>query len=284
MIPLIIVAKNALLTAIVGALVFAAGALALLFFLLATISYDGERQQNDGEATYLCLLNLSTFLLAIPAAIRAFNPGRVLYFRRFWATGALLTIAGMTLLITAAIVIMMGSGLAPATIDANLLPFLIFSNLIITLAAALCAAQFAVSKDDLRRYGVICFAYMAAVAHVVGIVLFLGPMTDALDNAARSPTDATVELVRAILWPELAAVLLIPVGLSWRGIALPYTLLGLAAAVAVNSAIWFYAWNWYGPESHLGNILNAVIPAAIPLLLFLVILLRRYRRHSRNRP
>lgn len=282
MIPIIIVAKNVLLTAIVGVLVFAAGALALLFFLLATIGY--EWHENDAEAIYLCLLNLSTFLLAIPAAIGAFNPGRMLYFKRFWPTGLLLAIAGMTLLITAAIVIMMGSGLAPGIIDADLLPFLIFSNLIITLAAALCAAQFAVSKDDLRQYGVICFAYIAAVAHVVSIVLFLGPMTDALDNAARGPVDATVELVRAVLWPELAAVLLIPVGLSWRGMALPYTLLGLATAIAANSAIWFYAWDWYGTESYLGSILSAVISAAVPLLLFLVILLRRYGQRSRNRP
>lgn len=282
MTPIIIVAKNVLITAIVGALVFAAGALALLFFLLATIGY--EWHENDGEAIYLCLLNLSTFLLAIPAAIGAFNPGRMLYFKRFWPTGMLLAIAGTTLLITTAIVIMISSGLAPAIIDPDLLPFLIFSNLIITLAAALCAAQFAVSKDDLRRYGIICFAYIAAVAHVVGIVLFLGPMTDALANAARGPADATVGLVRAILWPELATVLLIPVGLSWRGMALPYTLLGLATAVAANSAIWIYAWNWYGTESHLGSILNVVIPTAVPLLLFPVILLRRCRRHSLNRP
>ena len=270
MIPTMLVVKNVLLTTIVSALVFAAGALAFLFFFLATISYEG--QQNNDEAIFLCLLNLSAFLLAIPAAIGAFNPGRVLYFNRFWTTGALLAISGVTLLITAAIVMLMVSGFALTIIDADWLPFLILSNIISALAAALFAAQFSASKDAMPRYGIICFAYSAAVIHVVSIVLFLGQMTDGL--------------ILAVLWPELAAALLIPVSLSWRGMAMPYTLLGLAAAVAVNIAAWFYAVSFYEPAAHTGSILNAVISAGIPLLLFLVILLRRYRLRSRcpNRP
>ena len=267
MVSIMLVAKNVLLTTIVSALVFAAGALAFLFFFLATVSYEG--QQNDDEAIFLCLLNLSTLMLAIPAAIGAFNPGRVLYFNRFWPTGALLAISGTTLLITAAIVMLMGSGFALTIIDTDWLPFLILSNIINLLAAALFAAQFSASKDTMRRYGVICFAYSAAVVHVVSIVLFLGQITDGL--------------VLAVLWPELAAALLIPVGLSWRGMAMPYTLLGLAAAVAMNMAAWFYALSFYAAVAHTGSILNAVISAAIPLLLFLVILLRRYRLHSRSR-
>ena len=259
MVSIMLVAKNVLLTTIVSALVFAAGTLAFLFFFLATFSYEG--QQNDDEAIFLCLLNLSTFLLAIPAAIGAFNPGRVLYFNRFWPTGALLAISGTTLLITAAMVMLMGSGFALTIIDADWLPFLILSNIINLLAAALFAAQFSESKDAMRQYGVICFAYIAVVVHVVAIALLLGQITDSL--------------VLAVLWPELAAALLIPVGLSWRGMAMPYTLLGLAAAVAVNIAAWFYALSFYAAVAHTGSILNAVISAAILPLLFLVILLRR---------
>lgn len=284
MIPIILVAKDILLTAVVGAFVFAAGILALLFFFLATYPYNDPR--NNTEDIFLCLLNLSTFLLTIPAAIGAFNPARMLYFKRFWPTEMLLAISGTTLLITAAIVITTGGAFALAIIDADVLPFLLLSNIISTLAAALCAAQFAASdlKDSRHRYGVIRFAYIAAVIHAVGIVLFLGQFTDALISSARGPADDTVWLTLAVLWPELAAALLIPVGLSWRGMALPYALLGLAAAVAANSAIWFYALQFYGPEPHLGSILNAVIAAAIPLLLFAVIILRRYGLRSRNRP
>ena len=267
MVSIMLVAKNVLLTTIVSALVFAAGALAFLFFALSTISVGG--QQGDIGEIFLCLLNLSTFLLAILAAIGAFNPGRVLYLNRFWPTGALLAISGVTLLITTAMVMLMGSGFALTIIDTDWLPFLILSNIINLLAAALFAAQFSASKDTMRRYVVICFAYSAAVIHVVSIVLFLGQITDGL--------------VLVVLWPELAAALLIPVGLSWRGMAMPYTLPGLAAAVTVNITAWLYAVNFYGPEAHTGSILNAVISAGIPLLLFLVILLRRYRLRSRCR-
>ena len=271
MVSIMLVAKNVLLTTIVSALVFAAGALAFLFFFLATVSYavSYEGQQNDDEAIFLCLLNLSTLMLAIPAAIGAFNPGRVLYFNRFWPTGALLAISGITLLITAAIVMLMGSAFALTIIDADGLAFLILSNIINSLAAALFAAQFSASKDTMRRYGVIYFTYSAAVVHVVSIVLFLGQITDGL--------------VLAVLWPELAAALLIPVSLSWRGMAMPYTLLGLAAAVAMNMAAWFYALSFYAVVAHTGSILNAITSAGIPLLLFLVILLRRYRLRSRCR-
>lgn len=282
MMPILIAAKNALLTALVGALALAAGMLTLLFFFFAT--YGGRWEQRDIADIYICLLNLSTGLLTIPAALGAFNPGGLLNFKEFWPTGALLAVAGTTLLITAAIVVMPDHPLTLTVIDDYyVLQFLMLSNTITLLAAALCTAQFPVPKYNMRQYGAVRIAYIVAVAHVVGIALFLGPATATVADASHGPLDVTVWLLLVLLWPELAAALLIPVAFSWRGMPLPYTLLGLAAAVAVNVAAWSYVRGFYGLEPHLGGILNAVIAAAIPLLLLVVILVRRCWRYWRRR-
>ena len=282
MMPILIAAKSALLTATVIALLFASSFLALLFFALAT--YGHALQRGDAVLIYLCLFNLSTGLLIIPATVGAFNPGHVLNFKRFWPTGALLAVAGANLLITAAIVVMPDHPLTLTVIDDyDVLQLLMLSNTITLLAAALCTAQFPVSTDNRRQYRVVRIAYIVAVAHAVGIVWFLGPAAATVAVAAYGPLDDTVQVLLVLLWPELAAALLIPVALSWRGMPLPYTLLGLAAAVAVNVAAYYYARDFYVVAPHLGSILNAVIAAAIPLLLFVVILARRSWRYWRRR-
>ena len=282
MMLILVAAKSALLTTIVMALLFASGMLALLFFVLATFTFGASR--NEIASFFLWLLSLSTFLWTIAAAIGAFNPGHVLNFRRFWPTGALLAVAGTTLLITAAIVAMPDHPLTLMVIDDyDVLQLLMLSNTITLLAAALCTAQFPVSTDNRRQYSVVRIAYIVAVAHAVGIVWFLGPAAATVADAAYGPLDDTVQVLLVLLWPELAAALLIPVALSWRGMPLPYTLLGLAAAVAVNVAAYYYARDFYVVAPHLGSILNAVIAAGIPLLLFVVILARRGWRYWRRR-
>ena len=282
MMPILIAAKSALLTALVGALALAAGVMTLLFFFFAT--YGGRWEQRDIADIYICLLNLSTGLLTIPAALGAFNPGCLLNFKEFWPTGALLAVAGTTLLITAAIVVMPDHPLTLTVIDDYyVLQFLMLSNTITLLAAALCTAQFPVPKYNMRQYGVVRVAYIAAVAHAAGIALFLGPAIDALASTTYGPASYKVWSLMAILWPELGAALLIPAALSWRGMPLPYTLLGLAAAVAVNVAAYFYVRNFYGTEPQTGDLFHAGLSTAIPLLLFLVILARRGWRYWRRR-
>ena len=281
MIRILIAAKSALLTALIGVLALAAGMLTLLFFFSATYGYEWER--SDIVDIHLCLFNLSTGLLIIPAAVGAFNPGCLLNFREFWPTGALLTVAGANLLITAALLAMLDSPLTLIVIDDYyVLLFWVLSNTINLLAAALCTTQFPVPKYNTRQYSVVRIAYIVSVAHAVGIALFLEPATATIADTAHGPLDDTVQVVLVLLWPELMAALLIPAALSWRGMPLPYTLLGLAAAVAVNVAAWLYARDFYGPEPHLGSILNAVIAAGIPLLLFVIILARRGWRYWRR--
>lgn len=282
MMPILIAAKSALLTTIVIALALAAGMLTLLFFFVATYGYaSGWR---DIAEIYLCLLNLSTSLLTITAALGAFNPGHLLNFKQFWPTGALLAVAGANLLITAAIVVALDRPLMLTVIYDDVgLEYLMVSNGIGVLAAALCATQFSVSKYNVRQYSVVRIAYIAAVAHAAGIALFLGPAIDALASTTYGPASYKVWSLMAILWPELGAALLIPAALSWRGMPLPYTLLGLAAAVAVNVAAYFYLRNCYGTEPQTGDIFHAGLPTAIPLLLFVVILARRSWRYWRRR-
>ena len=281
MIRILIAAKNALLTALIGALALAAGMLTLLFFFFAT--YGGKWEQRDIVDIYLCLLNLSTGLLIIPAAIGAFNPGCLLNFKEFWPTGALLAVAGTNLLITAAIVVMLDNPLTLTVIyDYDGLSFLIVSNGIGVLVAALCTTQFPVPKYNVRQYRVVRIAYIVAAAHAVSIALFLGPAIDTLASTTYGPASYTVWSLMAVLWPELGAALLIPAALSWRGMPLPYTLLGLTAAVAVNVAAYFYVRNFYGTEPRTDDLFHAGISSGIPLLLFLVILARRGWRYWRR--
>ena len=156
------------------------------------------------------------------------------------------------------------------------------------IALSASAALATISAQQLRipaHHAANLMLYLIAITHIVvalfsvAIILSIAELAAAVASSPSYGNNGTVP----IIWASLVAALFITLCLNCSKIPLLLTLAGAATSAFAFSGACFYAPLFHSGTQHTGTWYPVAL-TAIPLLLFLTILLRRCRLRPQNLP
>ena len=155
------------------------------------------------------------------------------------------------------------------------------TNLLLCANAAFTAA-ISPHITDANRWLPIAFyfVHINAIAHVVIAIISIRMIIE-ITNGSRISGDVAVLI--PTIWIELTAISSVLALLNWQQPRAVFTMLAAVVLAIVFGVACFYASPFYAGGPYSGTWYPVAL-TAIPLLLFLAILLRRCRLRSRNRP
>ena len=265
-------------------------ALALLSLVLSGWDDQAPAWQIRSDqrfALWALFLNGANIALLLALTLPILNPMRIFY----WPEPALRRV-NVLLIALANVSIMTITGMliyvALPSHSPNAFSVWLWHLPLTGIALSASAALAAISAQQLRipaHHAANLMLHLITITHIVvalfSVVIILS-IAELAAAAASNPSydnNGTVP----IIWASLVAALFITLCLHCSKIPLLLTLAGTATSAFAFSSACFYAPLFHPGTQHTGTWYPVPL-TAIPLLLFLTILLRRYRLRTRNRP
>ena len=265
-------------------------ALALLSLVLSGWDDQAPASQirmDQRFALWASFLNGTNIALLLALALPILNPMRMFY----WPEPALRRVNAL-LIILANVSIMTITGMlvyvALSSHSPNTFSVWLWHLPLTGIALSASAALATISARQLQipaHHAANLMLYLIAITHIVvalfSVVIILS-IAELAAAAASSPSYGN-NGTAPIIWSSLVAALFITLCLNCSKIPLLLTLAGAATSAFAFSGACFYAPLFYSGTQHTGTWYPVPL-TAIPLLLFLTILLRRYKLRPQNRP